>query len=210
MSAAEMTELADRSVAAAVERGFGAGAEQAVRYAGFLVSHGIERGLIGPREAERIWSRHLFNSVALASAIPAGVVVVDLGSGAGLPGIPIALARPDLTMVLVEPMARRVAFLRDCVAELELPGVEIHYGRAPDDVPACSVVVARAVKALPVLAPMALAGANRAAELLALKGASVNREIAELDSQGGFKAERLDLTDPVGASATVARVRRTR
>lgn len=206
MSAAE---LADPAVVASIERGFGAGADLARRYAEFLVTQGIERGLIGPREADRIWARHLFNCVALAPAIRPDVTVLDLGSGAGLPGIPIALARPDLHVVLVEPMARRVAFLRDCVAELELPGVEIHYGRAPDDVPAARVVVARAVKALPTLAPMALAGPNRSAELLALKGASVDREIAELAASGGFTIERLDLRDPAGASATVARVRRS-
>jgi 16S rRNA (guanine527-N7)-methyltransferase len=193
----------------AIEGAFGERADVAVRYADFLVTHGIERGLIGPREADRIWDRHVFNSVALAPVIPQAVTVIDLGSGAGLPGIPIALARPDLKVILVEPMARRVAFLRDCVAELGLAGVEIHYGRAPDDVPAGKVVVARAVKALPVLAPMALAGPNRSAVLLALKGATVNREIAELTTKGGFKIERLDLTDPAGASATVARVRRS-
>jgi 16S rRNA (guanine527-N7)-methyltransferase len=194
----------------AVEAGFGERADLAIRYADFLVTHGIERGMIGPREADRIWDRHLFNSVALVSAIPEGVTVADLGSGAGLPGIPIALARADLKVILVEPMARRVAFLRDCVAALELPEIEIHYGRAPDDVPRADVVVARAVKALPLLAPMALAGPNRSAQLLALKGASVNREVAELTSQGGFNIEVLDLTDPAGASATVARVRRAR
>lgn len=193
----------------AVERGFGEAADAAFQYAELLCTAGIERGLIGPREAERIWDRHVFNSVALAPVIPRGVTVVDLGSGAGLPGIPIALARPDLTMILVEPMARRVAFLRDCVAALELSGVVIHYGRAPDDVPGCQVVVARAVKALPALSAMALAGPNRGAELLALKGASVNREVAELETQGGFKVEVLALTDPVGGSATVARVRRS-
>lgn len=174
-----------------------------------LCTAGIERGLIGPREADRIWDRHLFNSVALAPLIKAGASVVDLGSGAGLPGIPIALARPDVAVVLVEPMARRIAFLRECVAELELRNVDIHYGRAPDDVPRGDVVVARAVKALPILVDLALAGPNRAAELLALKGASVAREVAELTKRGGFQIEVVALTDPAGGSATVARVRRS-
>jgi 16S rRNA (guanine527-N7)-methyltransferase len=201
--------LLETDLRSAVERGFGERADTALQYAELLCTAGIERGLIGPREAERIWDRHVFNSVALAPVIPAGVTVVDLGSGAGLPGIPIALARPDLNVILVEPMARRVAFLRDCVAALDLPRVDIHYGRAPDDVPACQVVVARAVKALPALAAMALAAPNRGAELLALKGASVNREVTELASQGGFDIEVLDLSDPAGGSATVARVRRS-
>lgn len=197
-------------MAEAVQRGFGSGAPQARRYAEFLVTHGMERGLIGPREADRIWARHLFNSVVVAELIVPHATVVDLGSGAGLPGIPIALARPDLTVVLVEPMARRVAFLRECVAALELATVEIHYGRAPDDVPSGDVVVARAVAALPALAGLALSGPNRSAELLALKGASVRREVAELERQGGYQIQVVDLTDPTGASATVARVRRGR
>ena len=201
--------MLETDLRAAVERGFGARADAAFRYADLLCTTGIERGLIGPREAERIWDRHVFNSVVLAPLIPPGATVVDLGSGAGLPGIPIALARPELTVILVEPMARRVGFLRDCVAALGLVGVEIHYGRAPDDVPKCQVVVARAVKALPALSAMALAGPNRGAELVALKGASVGREVAELSSKGGFQVEVLDLTDPAGGSATVARVRRS-
>jgi 16S rRNA (guanine527-N7)-methyltransferase len=206
---AVLTELADPAVAAAVERGFGAASERAIRYAELLVTIGIERGLIGPREADRIWSRHLFNSVAVAPLPATGVRVADIGSGAGLPGIPVALARPDLRITLVEPMARRVAFLRECVAELEL-NVEIHYGRAPDDVPVADVVTARAVAALPALAEMALAGPNRAAELVALKGASVAKEAAELRGAGGFEVEVRELSDPTGASATVARVWRAR
>jgi 16S rRNA (guanine527-N7)-methyltransferase len=120
----------------------------------------------------------------------------------------VAIARPDLRVVLVEPMARRVAFLRECVAELELPAVEIHYGRAPDDVPAVDIVVARAVAALPALAAMALAGPNRSAELIALKGANVDTEATALAAEGGYVVAVERVTDPSGASATVARVRR--
>jgi 16S rRNA (guanine527-N7)-methyltransferase len=207
MSAAKLSEP---ELSHAIGQVFGPAAAQARRYADFLVSHGIERGLIGPREADRIWARHVFNCVAMAAVIPPDVTVLDLGSGAGLPGIPIALARPDLHLILVEPMARRVAFLRDCVTELGLARVTIHYGRAPDDVPAAPVIVARAVKALPALATLALAGANRSSALLALKGAKADREIAALRAEGGFEVEKLDLTDPAGASATVARVRRSR
>jgi 16S rRNA (guanine527-N7)-methyltransferase len=207
MSAAELSEPELSHVIGQV---FGPAAEQARRYADFLVTHGIERGLIGPREADRIWARHVFNCVSVAAVIPPDLTVLDLGSGAGLPGIPIALARPDLNLILVEPMARRVAFLRDCVTELGLARVTIHYGRAPDDSPAAPVIVARAVKALPALAALALAGANRSSALLALKGAKADREIAALRAEGGFEVEKLDLTDPAGASATVARVRRSR
>ncbi|HVV77592.1 MAG TPA: 16S rRNA (guanine(527)-N(7))-methyltransferase RsmG [Mycobacteriales bacterium] len=194
----------------AVERGFGERADLATRYADLLCTAGIERGLIGPREADRIWDRHLFNSVALAPLIAPDATVVDLGSGAGLPGIPVALARPDLKVILVEPMARRVAFLRECVDTLGLERVEIHYGRAPDDVPRGEVVVARAVAALPSLAELALTGPNRFAELIALKGASVHKEVAEVRGEGRFEVEVVVVTDPAGASATVARVRRAR
>ncbi|HVS67894.1 MAG TPA: 16S rRNA (guanine(527)-N(7))-methyltransferase RsmG [Mycobacteriales bacterium] len=202
-------ELADATVRVAVEATFGAQAQWAKRYAELLCTAGIERGLIGPREADRIWSRHVFNCVSLASLIPHGARVVDLGAGAGLPGIPVALARPDLAMVLLEPMARRVAFLAECVATLGLSRVEVRQGRAPESLPAADVVIARAVAGLPALASMALPVRSNA-ELLALKGSTVASEAAELTAVGGYVAEILELTDPMGAAATVARVRRAR
>ncbi|HWC35553.1 MAG TPA: 16S rRNA (guanine(527)-N(7))-methyltransferase RsmG [Mycobacteriales bacterium] len=205
---AAQDELAEAAVRRAVDTGFGHRADLAIRYAELLCTAGIERGLIGPREAGRIWGRHLFNSAALAPLIPAGAHVVDIGSGAGLPGIPVALARPDLHVVLLEPMARRVAFLQECVAALDLPQVEVAHRRAQDGLPAAAAVVARAVAALPVLAAMALP-AGSGAELLALKGSSVATEAAELAAAGGYDVEVLEVTDPAGAPATVARVRAT-
>ncbi|MGN6474701.1 MAG: 16S rRNA (guanine(527)-N(7))-methyltransferase RsmG [Mycobacteriales bacterium] len=202
-------EPADPAVKAAVQAGFGARAELAVRYAGLLVTVGIERGLVGPREADRIWARHLFNCVALAPLLPADSVSVDLGSGAGLPGIPVALARPDVSMVLVEPMARRVAFLTECVATLGLSQVEVRHARAQDGLPSSDTVIARAVAALPSLAAMALPAGSHA-ELLALKGSTVATEAAELTAAGGYGVEILEVADPAGAPATVARVRRSR
>src|SRR5205814_7039776 len=95
---------------------FRAGLDVAVRYADLLCTVGVERGLVGPHEIARIWPRHLLNSAALAPLLPPGAAVLALGSGAGLPGIPLALARPDLSVTLTEPMARRVEFLRECVA----------------------------------------------------------------------------------------------
>src|SRR3954451_24739175 len=97
---------------------FGAALPQAERYVARLASEGVTRGLIGPREVARLWERHVLNSAAVAEVIPQGARVVDVGSGAGLPGIPLGLARPDLTLTLVEPMARRVEFLDEVVAEL--------------------------------------------------------------------------------------------
>ena len=86
-----------------------------------LASDGVTRGLIGPREVPRLWERHVLNSAAVAEAVPAGARVVDVGSGAGLPGIPLGIARPDLDLTLVEPMARRVEFLEEVVAALAEP-----------------------------------------------------------------------------------------
>ena len=100
---------------------FGAGLADAERYVARLATDGVTRGLIGPREVPRLWERHVLNSAAVADAVPRDARVVDVGSGAGLPGIPLALARPDLRLTLVEPMARRVEFLEEVVAELGMP-----------------------------------------------------------------------------------------
>ena len=87
---------------------FGDRLPDAERFTALLARHGVERGLIGPREVERLWDRHILNSAVVAADIPQGATVVDIGSGAGLPGIPLAVARPDLRITLVEPMARRI------------------------------------------------------------------------------------------------------
>lgn len=152
----------------------------AVRFADLLCSMGVERGVLGPREAARIWERHLVNSALLASAIPPDVEVVDLGSGAGLPGIPIWLARPDLSVVLLEPLARRVDFLREVVERLALP-IEVRHGRAEQQPRGVTdVVVARAVAPLPRLLPLALPLLRPRGLLLALKGRSAEAEITSV------------------------------
>jgi 16S rRNA (guanine527-N7)-methyltransferase len=171
---------------------------------------GIERGLIGPREAERVWSRHLFNSAAVAPLIAASSRVVDLGSGAGLPGIPLALARPDVHVVLLEPMARRVQFLEECVDELELANVSVHRGRAEDGVPSLAdAVTARAVAPLTALAALAFPLCRGDGVLLAIKGAKAGDEVAEMTRGGGFAAVVHMLTDAAGEPATVVEVRRS-
>src|SRR6267378_3238767 len=108
----------DEVAAGTAERLFGPRLSLAARYADLLTEHGVARGLIGPREVPRLWQRHILNSAVVADLIPAGATVVDVGSGAGLPGVPLALVRPDLKVTLLEPMARRVAWLTDVVAEL--------------------------------------------------------------------------------------------
>jgi 16S rRNA (guanine527-N7)-methyltransferase len=161
---------------------FGPGFDLAVRYARLLCRDGVDHGLIGPREAERVWQRHLLNSAAVAPLLGADAVVVDVGSGAGLPGIPLVLARPDLRMTLVEPMQRRVAFLQRCVAELGLP-VDVVRARA-DELPSASAdaVVARAVAPLTRLVPACLHVLRRRGTLLAMKGRNAEAEMEEVGS----------------------------
>ncbi len=165
-------------VAAAV---FGAALPVAERYVARLATDGVTRGLIGPREVPRLWERHVLNSAAVAEAVPEGARVVDVGSGAGLPGIPLALARPDLRMTLVEPMARRVEFLEEVVAGLGTPWRVVR-GRAEERsvvgaVGPVDVVTARAVAALPRLVGWCRGLLRPGAQLVALVGA---RAVAEL------------------------------
>jgi 16S rRNA (guanine527-N7)-methyltransferase len=163
-------------------RVFGDRLALARRFAEHLVTTGVERGLIGPREAPRIWDRHLLNCAVVAELLPDGARVVDLGSGAGLPGIPLILARPDVSVVLVEPLARRVDWLREVVEDLALP-VEIERGRAEEPGvrarwEGADVVTARAVAPLGRLVGWALPLLRTGGALLALKGASAADEAA--------------------------------
>ena len=167
----------ERTPAAAAEL-FGAALSVAERYVGLLAGPGVERGLIGPREPARLWTRHVLNSAALAGFVPAGAEVLDVGSGAGLPGIPLALARTDLSVTLLEPMARRVAFLDEVVHELDL-NVVVRRDRAESVRPASvDVVVARAVAPLEKLASLTLPLLRPGGLLLALKGESAAAEVA--------------------------------
>ncbi|MBG0560577.1 16S rRNA (guanine(527)-N(7))-methyltransferase RsmG [Actinoplanes aureus] len=152
------------------------------RYAELLGTEGVVRGLIGPRETPRLWERHLVNCGVMSEIIPFGASVVDVGSGAGLPGIVLAVARPDLVVTLVEPLARRTVFLEEAVSVLGLDGnVTVVRGRAEevvDSLPGADVVTARAVAALDKLAGWCLPLARTGGRLLALKGASAAEEIA--------------------------------
>ncbi|WP_373319489.1 16S rRNA (guanine(527)-N(7))-methyltransferase RsmG [Rugosimonospora africana] len=156
------------------------------QYADLLATDGVIRGLIGPREAPRIWDRHLLNCAAMAELVQAGAAVVDVGSGAGLPGVVLAIARPDLTVVLVEPLARRTLFLTEAVARLDLQErVSVVRGRAEElvrgplagQVSPGDVVTARAVAPMDRLAAWCLPLASVGGRLLALKGASAADEV---------------------------------
>jgi 16S rRNA (guanine527-N7)-methyltransferase len=167
---------------------FGDALHLAERYVARLASDGVLRGLIGPREVPRLWERHVLNSAAVAEVVPQGARVVDVGSGAGLPGIPLGLARPDLTLTLVEPMARRVEFLDEVVSELtRLAGPEglpwrVVRGRAEDRpvgvaVGSVDVVTARAVAPLPRLVGWCRGLLRPGAQLIALVGARALEEL---------------------------------
>jgi 16S rRNA (guanine527-N7)-methyltransferase len=151
----------------------------AERYAAWLAGAGVERGLLGPREADRLWDRHLLNCAVVGVLLAPGDRVVDVGSGAGLPGIPLALARPDCTVVLLEPLARRAAFLDEVVADLGLaPRVTVVRGRAEDHAGTYDVVTARAVAPLERLAGWCLPLLRPGGRLLAIKGARAAAEVA--------------------------------
>jgi 16S rRNA (guanine527-N7)-methyltransferase len=159
---------------------FGPALGQAERYAELLAGPAVERGLIGPRETARLWDRHLMNCAAVAELIPPACSVIDLGSGAGLPGVVIAMLRPQATVILLEPMARRVAFLQECVAELGLANTSVCRGRAEDLAGrvAADVVTARAVAPMERLAGLALGLARPGGLVLAMKGAGAAEELA--------------------------------
>lgn len=163
------------------------------RYANFLVTAGIERGLIGPREGEKIWERHIFNSLPVISLIPEGSSVIDIGSGAGLPGIPIALARPDLQVTLIEPLQRRVDFLNEAVAGLE---ITVLRGRAQDFKIKADFVTARAVAPLEKLKKMGWHLVKKGGSLLAIKGESAAEEVSTVPGAHLYEIELEGL--PVG------------
>ncbi len=150
----------------------------AERYAELLATAGVERGLIGPRETPRLWDRHVLNCAMLAEAIPVGVSVADLGSGAGLPGVVLAIVRPDLRITLVEPLERRTVFLEEVVAELALP-VEVVRGRAEvlHGERVFGVVTSRALAPLDRLLTWSMPLVAPDGVLLAMKGRSLEDEI---------------------------------
>jgi 16S rRNA (guanine527-N7)-methyltransferase len=158
---------------------FGDTAEKAERYAELLAGPGVERGLIGPNEVPRLWERHLLNSAAVASLVPGPCSLVDLGSGAGLPGIVLALLLTDSDVTLLEPALRRTIFLEECVAELGLGNASVWRARAEQAAGALAVdvVTARAVAPLDRLATLALGLLKPGGIVLAVKGAKARAEV---------------------------------
>lgn len=201
----------------AVRTYFGDSYEQVVRYAELLREQGELRGLIGPREVSRIWERHILNSAAVVPYLPTSGAVADIGSGAGLPGIVIAAMRPDLEVLLVEPMERRTTWLGEVVSELGLTNAEIKRGRAEEYHEAFEVdaVTSRAVAALSKLARMSLPLVRVGGEMVILKGRNVAQEVDParkvLRRYGAADPEIFEGRTVDGVEATtILRARRTK
>jgi 16S rRNA (guanine527-N7)-methyltransferase len=164
----------EQSVEGLVGRYFPERQEEIRAFAQFLTTAGIERGLIGPREGERIWERHIFNCLPVTQLLPQNASLFDIGSGAGLPGIVIALARPDLKVTLIEPLERRVEFLKEATEGL---GIDVMRGRAQDVKKSADYVTARAVAPLEKLKKISWHMVKTGGALLAMKGESAATEM---------------------------------
>jgi 16S rRNA (guanine527-N7)-methyltransferase len=181
--------------------------DQIQRYAELLKGAGIERGLIGPKEGDRIWERHIANCIPITTILPDNVRLVDIGSGAGLPGIVIALARPDLKVSLVEPLQRRVDFLNEVVAELGIP-VEVIRGRAERVKKQFEIVTARAVAPLEKLINISWHMIPKGGSLMAMKGESAAEEIASTTLKKGSTAELHEISLPKLPIARIIQVKK--
>jgi 16S rRNA (guanine527-N7)-methyltransferase len=182
-------------------------------FAAFLAAAGTERGLIGPREVPRLWDRHLLNCAVLTDLVPQGATVCDIGSGAGLPGLVMAIRRPDLQVTLVEPLLRRTTFLEEAVELLGLTNVEVVRARAEalHGSREFDVVTSRAVAALEKLLGWSLPLVRRGGLLLAMKGSSAADELADsvdvLARLGGREPEVVHIgSDQLSVPTTVVRV----
>ncbi len=185
-----------------IERYFPERLDEIAAYAHFLTTAGIERGLIGPREGERIWERHIFNCLPVTQLLPEGTTLFDIGSGAGLPGIVIALARPDIQVTLIEPLERRVEFLKEATDGLN---IEVIRGRAQDVKKTAHFVTARAVAPLEKLKKMSWHMVKTGGALLAMKGESAAAEMVgvknavlhEIELEGVGLGRIVELRKPI-------------
>ncbi len=156
----------------------GSALDQAEAFARILATRGVEQGLIGPHEVPRLWDRHLLNCAVVAELIDGrGVTLVDIGSGAGLPGLVLALVRPDLDVILLEPMERRCRFLSECVTELGLANASVRRDRAQETTLRADVATARAVAPLDRLAELAIGVLRPGGMMLAIKGRTAADEL---------------------------------
>jgi 16S rRNA (guanine527-N7)-methyltransferase len=175
LTAGAVTDSAVPDSAASV---FGPALPAAVRYARILATRGVEQGVLGPREVARLWDRHLLNCAVVTELLDdTGGTLLDIGSGAGLPGLVLALLRPQLAVTLLEPMERRCRFLSECVDELGLANAEVMRGRAEDVTIRYDIVTARAVAPLSRLAGLAAGAARPGGMVLAIKGRTAAEEL---------------------------------
>jgi len=186
---------------------FQGSSDQIQAYADLLAGPGIERGLIGPKEGDRIWQRHIANCIPITTLIPNGVRVVDIGSGAGLPGIVIALARPDLKVTLIEPLSRRVDFLNEVIKELGL-SIEVIRARSEVVKKQFEIVTARAVAPLERLISISWHMIPRGGSLLAIKGESAQEELDKSKLKKGSTAQLHQINLPNLPVARVVEVRK--
>jgi 16S rRNA (guanine527-N7)-methyltransferase len=198
-----------------VEQVFGQATSQVNRYVDILASDGVARGLIGPREVDRLWDRHILNCAAVTELVPPNLTAIDVGSGAGLPGIPLALLRPDLRVTLLEPLLRRVDFLTEAIDLLGLADrVTVVRGRAEEHRERYAVVLSRAVAPLVKLVPWCAPLRSPAGMILALKGRSAAAELTAAQpalAKTGLVAEVLTVrAHPDVDPATVVRLTRPR
>jgi 16S rRNA (guanine527-N7)-methyltransferase len=209
---AESDELPD-APAKAREVFTGEAWPQAQAFAEMLAGPGVIRGLLGPREIPRIWDRHLLNCAVVAEVVPEGAHLVDIGSGAGLPGIVLAIVRPDVRVTLLEPLLRRTTFLQECVDELKLANVEVLRGRAEELAGKrfFDVASARAVAPLDRLLAWSMPLLREGGQLLAMKGERAAEELdaatQQLRSYGAETAELVTVgRGRVDPPATLVRV----
>lgn len=196
------------------DRLFGTARPAAERYAEMLADAGVARGLIGPREVPRLWERHLLNCAVVADLLPRAGLVCDVGTGAGLPGLVLALRRPDLEFVLVDSVRRRTEFVAQVVSELRLENVTVRWSRAEQLVGAvrADAVTARALAPLAKLAQWCVPLTRPGGSVLALKGARAVAELAAAEeSLRGLGVTRWSV-DQVGGGVladptTVVRLR---
>lgn len=198
MSETELPVLQGTELEAA-EKIFGDRLPLAKRYVEHLATSGIERGLIGPREVPRLWGRHVLNCAVVEEFIAENASVTDVGSGAGLPGLCLAIARPDLSLTLIEPLERRVIWLDEVIEDLGLKNVDILRSRAEQAVGMVDAdyVTARAVSALVGLLDITLPILRGQGELLALKGRSAAEEITKARKKlNKYGAREVDILTP--------------
>jgi 16S rRNA (guanine527-N7)-methyltransferase len=174
----------------------------AVAYADLLATDGIVRGLIGPREVPRLWDRHVLNCAVVTEVVPQGATVADIGSGAGLPGMVMAIRRPDLRVTLIEPLLRRTTFLDEAVSTLGLSNVEVRRARAEDVHGSAEfdVVTSRAVAPLDRLSRWSLPLVRSGGSFIAMKGSSAEQEIATARKAINLERGRIDGIVEVGGA----------